>query len=152
MTRRFAFPLALLFSVFSLSLVSSHSTAQAQQPQRLMADVGVVTLGPNQVLRVTAYGGGDTGTHEVGIRFRKTTYAPAGCSGDGVCRLAVTSQAVTALQWTAGPVEIQITDGTSVRVVVESNVEVRVSAAIIDGTTGATITQISAPNQSSKLD
>ena len=55
MKRRIALSIALALSVVALSLASSDSTAQAQQQRgtRFMADTGMVTLGPNQVLRLT---------------------------------------------------------------------------------------------------
>ena len=56
MKRRVTLSIALAVGVLSLALVSSDSTARAQQQRRprFMADTGMVTLGPNQVLRITA--------------------------------------------------------------------------------------------------
>ena len=52
MKRSIALAVALAVSVILLSLVSSDSVSQAQQRRLFQWDTGVVSLGPNQVLRI----------------------------------------------------------------------------------------------------
>jgi hypothetical protein len=141
MKQRLALSIALIVSVFSLSLVSSNSTARAQQRQRCTADTGVITLGPNQKLRVvvTGMGGNDATT----VRFRRMQYAQGACNG-GVCKLASVTDLildpVTLMPGEAALMDITPMPGSSgVRAVVLSNRRnVRATAAIIDTVTGET--------------
>lgn len=94
MYRRIALTIALAVSVLSLALVSSDSTARAQKPNKATWDTGVVTLGPNQILRITV-ALGDTGTNDVNVRFRRMEYSPGTCDG-GVCVHNVSSQITSA--------------------------------------------------------
>ena len=135
--------IALVVSLVSASLMSSDSTAAAQQPQRFTADSGVVALGPNQALRIVVAGGPGGGPHV--IQFRRLEYMPAGCAGDGVCKLAVSSQSdsapITLRQGEAAAVELVAS--TYGRGVVLSNRRgVQVTAAIINTLTGETTSQI----------
>jgi len=75
------------------SMISLPGTARAQQSRKLRADTGVVTLGVNQVLRLTV--NGQSGNDALLVQFAWTKYAPAGCNNDGVCRHTVQSQGVT---------------------------------------------------------
>ena len=76
------------------SIVTLPATARAQQSRKLRADTGVVTLGANQVLRLTV--NGQNGNDTIQVQFAWTKYVPAGCNNDGVCRHTVQSQGVTA--------------------------------------------------------
>jgi hypothetical protein len=132
--------IALVVSLVSASLATSDSSARAQPGGRIFSfDTGVVTLGPNQVLRTTVAGGGND---TVRVRFRWTRYGPAGCSSDGVCRQAVVSQGATRPE-SLGPVDALHYDQgeptPGVRVVAESNSRnVRVVFQIINTSTGDT--------------
>src|SRR5678815_1898509 len=74
---------ALAVSVILLSLVSSDSVTQAQQRRLFQWDTGVVSLGPNQVLRITGDWNGDGDTT---VGFRAVKYGQAACMGN-VCKL-----------------------------------------------------------------
>ena len=95
MKRRITLSIVLVLSVVLLSSASSDSTVQAQQQQRqrFTADTGVVTLGPNQMLRLTINGG--AGNDAITVRLRRMEYSQNACSG-GVCKLAVASQSTSA--------------------------------------------------------
>lgn len=75
------------------SMLCLPGSARAQQSRKLRADTGVVTLGTNQVLRITV--NGQSGNDTILVQFAWTKYAPAGCNNDGVCRHTVQSQGVT---------------------------------------------------------
>jgi len=111
-------------------------TVQAQQPKRKpIADTGVVTLGPNQILRVVGDWNGDGGGT---IQFRQIKYMPNGCSG-GVCKQIVASDEyfsrVTLMPGEAASFDLAAsTYGRGM--VFSDNPNVHVSAMIIDMTTG----------------
>jgi hypothetical protein len=87
MKRKIAISLALALSIIFVSLMSSDSPAKAQNQIRIGADTGVVALGPNQILRITAVNRSRTDST---IRFRSAEYSQGSCVG-GVCKLAVAS-------------------------------------------------------------
>src|SRR5258705_13378343 len=89
-----------------LSLVSFSSPAQSQTRSRVIADTGVVTLAPNQVLRVTGDWNGDGPN---AIQFRQLGYTAAGCDGS-VCKHTVTSQT------TSGPVTLMPGEAASIHI------------------------------------
>jgi hypothetical protein len=87
MNRQMRNTIAIALSVL-LSLMTFVSTTRAQPPERYFYDTGVVSLGPNQVLRVTiTWGDGTQGM----VRFGRTIYAPGPCNPDGVCKLTGTN-------------------------------------------------------------
>jgi len=135
----FALTLILL-----LTLVSLPATAQAAA-QRFRGDSGVVTLGANQVLRLTV--GGINGTDMIRTRVRWMQYGTQSCSGTPVvCRHLVVSQGATPLA-TLGPEEALSFDvqqiGTGVRAIVESNnPSARVTAVIFDTATQQVISMV----------
>ena len=88
MKRSIAFTIALAVSLFSLSLLSSDSTARAQKQNKSTWDTGVVTLGPNQLLRITVV---NRGKADSGVRFGKTEYSQGACNG-GVCKLEIINE------------------------------------------------------------
>jgi hypothetical protein len=112
-------------------------TAQAQQPKRKpIADTGVVTLGPNQILRVVGDWNGDG---VATIQFRQIKYMPTGCSG-GVCQQIVASDEyfsrVTLMPGEAASVDI-MSNGSGVRAIVFSDKpNLHVNAMIVDTSTG----------------
>ena len=138
MKRNMTLSIALALSVL-VSLVSLPAAARSQQRQRCTADTGVITLGPNQKLRVVVTGMG--GNDAITVRFRRMEYTQDACGG-GVCKLVVASQStsapITLMPGEAASVDITPTPGSSgVRAVVVSNRRnVRVTAAIIDTITG----------------
>lgn len=141
MKRGIALAIGLALSVLSLSLASSDSTARAQKQNKFAWDTGVVTLGPNQLLRITV-ALGDTGTPEVQVRFRSMEYTQGTCEG-GACAHQVasdtTSAPVTLSAGEAASVDLLgTTYGGNGRGIVFSNSQnVRVTALIVDATTGA---------------
>jgi hypothetical protein len=104
-----------------LSAITFAPTAQGQQSTKIFrSDIGVVTLGTGQVLRVSVIV--DFAPNHV--RFAWTKYMPSGCNADGVCRHAIESQGATT-PVTVDPNETVTFDvqgtGAPVRVVVESS-------------------------------
>jgi hypothetical protein len=96
MKRKIILSIALILSVILVSMISSDSTALAQQPQRFTADTGMVTLGPNQVLRVTVATGDINGEDSVNVRLRWIEYTQGVCNSGGVCKHAIESQNTSA--------------------------------------------------------
>lgn len=121
--------LGLLISLISLPLA-----VQGQQPRRFKADIGMLTPGTGQVLRVTV--AGTAADDPSRVRFAWTRYMAAGCNNDGVCRHSVASQGATA------PVTLNAEEsvsfdlqgtGTGARIVVfSSSRDVRVTAQLIN--------------------
>ena len=142
MKRKIILSIALVVSIVLVSLTSSDSTAKAQQQNRFKADTGIVTLGPNQILRIVV--DPTDPSENTFLRFRQMGYMQSTCSG-GVCKLAVASQNTSA-PITLMPGETATFDipssflggvSVAVRGVVESNNrDVRVNAMIIDNATG----------------
>lgn len=136
---------ALFLGIVLAALASSNRAALAQNQMRVVADTGVITLGPNQILRVS--GDGVDQDDPVTLRFRRIRYAQGNCDG-GICRLAVASQ-TTSQPVTLVPNEIAVVDAadyTVWRMVVLGNRRnVRVTAAIIDATTGETVSHFILP-------
>ena len=141
MTRTIALAFALAVSVILLSVASSDSATQAQQRILFQWDTGVVSLGPNQVLRITGDWNGD-GDSTVG--FREIKYGQAACNGN-VCKL------ITISTTTSGPhrlaageaISLELVAATYGRGIVTSNRrEMRVTASIINTLTGETTSHI----------
>ncbi len=112
-------------------------TAQGQQPKRkLVADTGVVTLGPNQMLRLAGDWNGDGVTS---VQFRQVAYMPAGCN-DGVCKHTVVSQStsapVTLMSGEAASIDIDNYSWGIRAMVLSDNPNMRVNVMIVDKTTG----------------
>lgn len=142
MKRSITLSIALALSIVLLSLTSSDRTAQAQQQAAYSIDTGMVTLGPNQVLRVVA--GFDPGPLDGKfIRFKQIEYAQNTCN-NGVCKHTIASQntlpPITLAPGEAASIDITPLPNTSgVRVVVLSNYrDVKVNAMITDNATGQT--------------
>jgi hypothetical protein len=140
MKRRIVLTIGLAITLISLSLVGSGSSARAQKQNKYVWDTGVVTLGPNQILRITI-ALGDTGTHEVVTRFRSVQYTPDACIG-GVCKHTVVSQTTSApvslTQEGGASMDVLVgEDGNGVRgMVLSNNQNLRVNALIINTLTG----------------
>ena len=146
MKRKITLSIALALSLVLISLTASDSIVKAQPQQpRAAFDSGMVTLGANQTLRVSVVGDWN-GDNDVNVRFRKTEYAPEGaCGSGGVCKYSIASQSTSA-PLTLMPGEAAYYDQSLpmwLRIrVLSSSRNVRVTAAIIDTVTGATVTQI----------
>ncbi len=144
MKHRVTFLAPLVFGVL-VSLTAFESRVDAQNQVRgLVGDTGIVTLGPNQELRVTAAPPGDVDGADF-LVFRRIVYSPNGCSGP-VCTYAASSQTNSApVQLMTGEaVAFQVgpdIHGNAVRVVaLSNNRNMRGNASIVDRVTGAIIT------------
>jgi hypothetical protein len=141
MKRRTALTIVLAVSLISVSLASFDSTARAQQPSRFKGDTGVVSPGPNQILRITVASSGAT-TREVSVVFKKIEYAPSLCNNEGVCRQVVAAQTTTTPASLAAGEAVSIdiaghAGGGGVRgVVLANNENIKVTAQTIDLATG----------------
>jgi hypothetical protein len=136
MTRR---SLSLLVVSLALALTGSDSSAQAPPLRRVVADTGLITLGPNQRLRLTlsTRAGG-----EVLSSIRQLSYGPGSCAA-GVCTHPLLSRT------TSDPVVLDANQGASfdipntafaVRGIVLTNGRnLRVQAEIVDETTNQII-------------
>ena len=76
MKRRISLTIFTALTLVMVSLISTDNTANAQNQLSLVADSGVITLGPNQVLRVTV--NGRDGNDELRVRFRQMQYIEQG--------------------------------------------------------------------------
>jgi hypothetical protein len=136
MNRKMTITLMLTTSML-LSLVS-FTTAQGQNRRRPVADTALVTLGPNQVLRLTV-ATGDVNGDAIAVQFRQVGYDPAGCNG-GVCKHTIVSQStsapVTLMPGDAASIDIESHNWGVRAIVLSDNQNVRVNAMIVDMTTG----------------
>lgn len=133
-----------------LALMSSDSTASAARSRRYLADTGLVTLGPNQVLRVTvAPAAGDDGaipTETISLNFDRYVYSRGACTGP-VCKYLVAAQSTMPVTLAPGEtVSIDsgsLNDGryrlTVICNQVSQSQKVHVNAQIIDTLTGAVV-------------
>lgn len=138
MKRRIRLSITLALSIVLLALTSSDSRVGAQNQESFFADTGIVTLGPNQILRITL----ESSTGDILIKFRRFAYAQGMCGGDGICKLTVASQ-TTSNPITLAPGEAASTDITpaanssGVRgVVLSGSRDIKVNAMIINTVTG----------------
>ena len=142
MKRSIALAVALALSVILLLLVSSDSATQAQQRSRLFHwDTGVVSLGPNQVLRLTGDWDGDGDTT---VGFRSIKYGQGVCNG-AVCKLPIVDTTTSGPHTLAAgeAISLELVATTYGRGIVTSNRrDVRVTASIINTTTGETTSHI----------
>lgn len=143
MNRKIVFPAALALAGALVSLTSSDSTVGAQQPQRFVADTGIMPPGPRQQLRLKASAG--LGKEAITVRLRRMEYVPGPCDAAGVCRLAVAAQGVSN-PITLAPGEaasFELTAGTYGRGTVFSNSrDLRVTVEIIDSATGQVVSLV----------
>jgi hypothetical protein len=146
MKRKITLSIALALSVVIVALMSSDSTVTAQNQLRVVADTGVITLGPNQVLRVTATGDGKLLGNILTIRFRQIEYAQeSNCNDNEACKLNVAAQATSnPIMLAPGEaVSLELVASTYGRGMILSNSSgVRATAMIIDKVTGKTTSQI----------
>jgi hypothetical protein len=142
MKRKITLSIAIVLSIALVSLVKSSSTVNAEPPQRFTFDTGVMTLGPNQILQVTAVTGQGFGD-PIPTLFRQRNYMPTACDG-GVCKYAVSSQTASdplLLAPNEAAVFTCIPGSVTVRaIVLTNNKNTQVNASIIDAITGKIVT------------
>lgn len=131
--------IAFVLSIVITSLTIFDSTVRAQGgSRRFVYDTNIVALGENQILRVTV--SIISGNDNNGVHFKQIGYGQQSC-GNGVCKSLVTNEVIKEIlfdgQTDAIWIDIDRTAGASaVRGVVASKKPVRVSAQIINATTG----------------
>lgn len=139
--------IALVMSVVAMTLMSSEGVS-AQQQVRPVADSGVVTLGPDQVLRISVAAGPGAGPHVV--IFRELRYESA-TVGNGITLLQLTAQnpsaSIQVMPGEAVSVDYRcmfpVCGGGYVRgVVLSSERKVIVTGSIVDAITGKVTSQI----------
>jgi hypothetical protein len=122
-----------------LSLVILPATARGQQPRKFTADSGIVTLGPNQILRITVNAG--AGNDTITVRFKRMEYTPAACNANGVCKHSLSNQRTSAPLMLA-PGEAASVDLIATTygrgIVLSDSQNARVTLQIVDTTTGQT--------------
>ena len=145
MKRRITLSIALALSVVLVSLMSSDRAAQAQNQTRVVADTGVMRLGPDQILRLTV---STRGGNDSNVRFRHLEYTDTGAT-TGVRKLAISTQDSSDLiPLTAGEatsVDFRRCDYPiciGVRGIVLSSRDVAVNAQIVNESTGEVTSQI----------
>ena len=137
MKRRIALTLALAL----LTLTGLPHAARGQQQRKPAAfDTGVVTLGPNQILRITVSGQG--GNDTITVNFRRMTYGQGACN-DGACKLTLIDLDQFPVV-TLGPGEAASFDipnaGSGFRGLLLGNIlTAAVTAQIIDAATGQVV-------------
>ena len=115
------------------------NTALAQNQLKVVGDSGAVTLGPNQVLRITVAAG--HGDDAAVVRFRQIAYEPCPSSP----KLCISSQN-TSLPMSLASHEVLAVDGADFlvwRTIVLSNRRgVKVTGVVFDTSTQRVVTQI----------
>jgi len=131
-------------SLILVALLTSNFSVGAQQTRRLVTfDTGVVTLGPNQILRLTLTGDFNS-DGDVTVGFRGIKYAQGACGG-GVCQLTNAGATATGpFTLAAGEaVSLDLVATTYGRGIVSANQKnVRVTASIVNTLTGDTASHI----------
>jgi Flp pilus assembly protein CpaB len=128
MKNRMALSIAVVFSVVLLSM-----TAMAQGGLKPVADTGMITLGVNQVLRITVAAGDLNGDDNIRIRFRRMGYIEQ----DNIYRVASTNTSATIALTSGEATSIDISNlGSGVRgVVLSNNPKVKVLGIVFDTST-----------------
>ncbi len=138
MKRRITFSIALSLCIGIVGLMISDPSVKAAASRSYIADSGMITLGPNQIMRVTV--ANTSSQRSLTVAFTDQ-FTSAACSG-GVCTHTVTSQTttdpVTLLPRQAASHDIMPASGASaVRAIVVGNgSNMLVNGLIIDTTTG----------------
>jgi hypothetical protein len=137
MKRRIILSIVLVLSVALLALTKSDSTVNAEKPQKFAWDTGLVSLGPNQILRVVSVDG-ELGGGLYGEVIKRFEYRQTACSG-GICKHSIAAQTISP------PLALAPNESASIDtqsgglwriVIVSSNRNLRVNALIIDTVTG----------------
>jgi hypothetical protein len=138
MKRKMTFSLTLTVSLL-LSLIGFAESVQGQQRLKPVDDTGVITLGTNEMLRLTV-AAGDVNGDGSEVQFRQVGYGPVGCNG-AVCEHTVVSQSTSSplmlMPGEAASIDIVKNGNSAVRAMVLSdNPNVKVNAMIVNMTTG----------------
>jgi len=149
MKRKIILTIALVLSLATLSLIQSDSPANAESPRRFVTDTGIIALGANQSLRITAVRSASTESDEAPsqqhmLQFRQMNYAETACNGN-VCKQAVTSVANSSMitllpgeaSWATFP------SGIVRGMALTNTPDVEVNVMIIDDATGEVLSIIS---------
>ena len=136
MKRGITFSLAVVLGAVLMSLISSASTVQAKKQPVFSSDTGIITLGPQQMLRIVTNNKDPESGYTV--TFKQMLYR--GIASGGGSRHNLVSQTTSDTVTVAPGEGFSIDIGTSesvVRAVVATNSEgVQVTGQIIDTTTG----------------
>ena len=136
MKRGITLSIALVLGAALMSLISSAATVEAKKEKTFSADTGIITLGPNQMLRIVT--DNKDPDAEYIVSFKQMSYR--GTASGGGSRHNLVSQTTSDTVTVAPGEGFSIAIGTSesvVRAVVTSNSEgVQVTGQIIDTTTG----------------
>jgi hypothetical protein len=143
MKRKITLSIALALSIILVSLTGSDSNVGAQNQTRFAADTGMITLGPNQTLRVAIKSPRDSASGQA-TGFKRIEYAQQGVCSGGVCKHEISSQTAS------GPVTLAPNEALTVdlewsanvsgsRIVVSSGRDLQVNAMIIDAATGKVV-------------
>ena len=138
MKRKVTLSAALVFGLLLLTQLSSDSAAIAQQGgRRSVTDTGTLTLGANEVLRLTV-NPKDGASGSIVVRFRRIEYSPGNCNGGG-CKHVPTSQTtsdpITLTRSEAASFDIQNTASAVRGVVLSSSPNVEVRGIVFDTST-----------------
>jgi hypothetical protein len=98
MKHRITLSIVLALSMILLTLTSSASKVQAQNNLRFVADSGIVTLGPDQELRVSVAAGDVNGDDNIRVRFTQIGYNMCNASPKLCEASRATSNALTVMQ------------------------------------------------------
>jgi len=124
--------LTLVLALLPLLVFAPAARGRQQRPKAAF-DTGVVTLGPNQILRITVNGPG--GSDALTVGFRRMSYSQGACDG-GVCRLSLNDggqlTALTLDPGGAASFDISRTAFGVRGVVLSGSQDVRVTAQIVD--------------------
>ena len=133
--------LPLVF-MLTLSLAAPAAPAPVPSAADVAADTGIVSLGPNQVLRVNLFPILPYIEQENIFRLRRTEYSAGACSG-GVCGLSVASQTTSAPITVppGGAATLDVPGGSagSRVVLLSAGRGARMTAQVVDATTGQII-------------
>lgn len=128
MKNRVTLSIAVVFSVVLLSM-----TAMAQGGLKPVVDTGMITLGANQVLRITVAAGDLNGDNNIRVRFRQMGYMEQ----DNIYRVSSTNTSATRVLTSGEATLIDISNlGAGVRgVVLTNNPKVKVLGVVFDTST-----------------
>jgi hypothetical protein len=147
MKQRITLSIALVMSLVLISLIGSATTANAAPPQRYVADTGTVTLGPNQILRLTVVSnpGGRLPAEDISLNFTVLKYQHGACNDSSVCMHTILSQTttdpVTVRRGESASIDItQTPNGSAVRGLVNLNTDnAEINMYLVDTNTGSAI-------------
>jgi len=141
-----------VFDGRTYSSLAPVSEASATGTTGFVADTGVITLGPNQFLRITAMVPQRSLVRSLTVTFNTQTNTHGTCNASGVCVHTVssltTSQPVAMVPGQGASIDIMPTPSTSgvrgeMLMVMDmspsTRPDVEVNALIIDGNTGAVL-------------